>query len=62
MDTSKHLFQPHGVNAAEKVVLCKKLRREEMVAFFKTLAADDHRDRSLRRIAPLDAAATVVRP
>jgi len=38
MDTSKHLFQPHGVNAAEKVVLCKKLRREEMVAFFKTLA------------------------
>src|SRR6201984_2232358 len=26
MDTSKHFFQLHGVNAAEKVVLRKKLR------------------------------------
>ena len=38
MDTSKHFFQFHGVNAAEKVVLRKKLRRKEMVAFFKALA------------------------
>src|SRR5580704_9173332 len=38
LDTSKHLFQFHGVNAAEKVVLRKKLRRKEMVAFFKALA------------------------
>ena len=38
MDTSKHIFQLHGVNAAEKVVLRKKLRRKEMVAFFKALA------------------------
>jgi transposase len=38
MDTSKHFFQLHGVNAAEKVVLRKKLRRKEMIAFFKTLA------------------------
>jgi len=38
MDTSKHCFQLHGVNAAEKVVLRKKLRRKEMVAFFKALA------------------------
>jgi len=35
MDTSKLFFQLHGVNAAEKVVLRKKLRRKEMVAFFK---------------------------
>jgi hypothetical protein len=33
MDTSKHFFQLHGVNAAEKVILRKKLRRKEMVAF-----------------------------
>ena len=26
LDTSKHFFQLHGVNAAEKVVLRKKLR------------------------------------
>src|SRR5258708_6168471 len=38
MDTSKHIFQLHGVNAAEEVVLRKKLRRKEMVAFFKKLA------------------------
>jgi len=38
MDTSKHFFQLHGVNAAEKVVLRKKLRRKEMVAFFEKLA------------------------
>ena len=49
MDTSKHVFQLHGVNAAEKPVLRKKLRRKEMVAFFEELAADGDRDRSLRR-------------
>jgi hypothetical protein len=38
MDTSKHFFQLHGVNAAEKVVLRKKLRRKEMVAFFEAFA------------------------
>ncbi len=35
MDTSKHVFQLHGVNAAEDPVLRKKLRRKEMVAFFE---------------------------
>jgi transposase len=38
MDTSKHVFQLHGVNAAGVPVLRKKLRRNEMVAFFKKLA------------------------
>jgi transposase len=38
MDTSKHVFQLHGVNAAEQVVLRKKLRRKEMIAFFQKLA------------------------
>ena len=38
MDTSKHFFQLHGVNASEKAVLRKKLRRKEMVAFFEKLA------------------------
>jgi transposase len=31
MDTSKHVFQLHGVNAAEAPVLRKKLRRKDMV-------------------------------
>jgi hypothetical protein len=30
MDTSKHIFQLHGVNAAEQPVLRKKLRRKEI--------------------------------
>ncbi|TCU06832.1 hypothetical protein EV132_13143 [Rhizobium sullae] len=34
MDTSKHVFQLHGVNAAEQVILRKKMRRKEMVDFF----------------------------
>jgi transposase len=38
MDTSKHVFQLHGVNAAEVPILRKKLRRKEMVAFFEKLA------------------------
>ena len=38
MDTSKRFFQLHGVNATEKVVLRKKLRRKEMMAFFEKLA------------------------
>jgi hypothetical protein len=38
MDSSKHVFQLRGVNAAESPVLRKKLRRKEMVAFFEKLA------------------------
>jgi transposase len=38
MDTSKHIFQLHGVNAAEAPVLRKKLRRKEMVTFLERLA------------------------
>jgi transposase len=37
MDTSKHVFQLHGVNAAEEPILRKKLRRKEMVDFFGKL-------------------------
>jgi transposase len=37
MDTSKHIFQLHGVNRAEEPVLRKKLRRKEMVKFFEEL-------------------------
>ena len=37
MDTSKHFFQLHGVDAAEHPVLRRKLRRKEMLAFFAKL-------------------------
>jgi transposase len=38
MDTSKHVFQLHGVNAAEMPILRRKLRRQDMVALFAKLA------------------------
>jgi transposase len=38
MDTSKRFFQVHGVNAAEEKVLCKRLRRGDLVRFFGNLA------------------------
>jgi transposase len=37
MDTSKHVFQLHGVNAAEEPVLRKTLRRNELIKFFEKL-------------------------
>jgi transposase len=37
MDTSKSVFQLHGVNEAGEVVLRRKLTRKAMVAFFTGL-------------------------
>src|SRR5438309_10922924 len=37
MDTSKHIFQLHGVDSAERPVLRRKLRRSEVLAFFAKL-------------------------
>jgi transposase len=38
MDTSKHIFQLHGVDALEQVILRRQLRRKEVLAFFDELA------------------------
>ena len=38
MDTSKSVFQLHGVDALEQPVLTKKLQRRQVIAFFKKLA------------------------
>lgn len=38
IDTSKSVFQLHGVDGAERVVVRRKLRRAEMVPFFTGLA------------------------
>jgi hypothetical protein len=37
LDIAKRVFQLHGVDAAGKAVLRRKLRRTEVVAFFKAL-------------------------
>ena len=37
MDTSKHVFQLHGVNESEQPILRRKLRKKEMITFFEKL-------------------------
>jgi transposase len=37
IDTSKHVFQLHGVDAAEKPVLRKRLRRQQFLEFLSRL-------------------------
>jgi transposase len=55
LDTSKHVFQLHGVNAGEKPVLRKKMRRKEMRRLFHDLPANIDRDRGLWWFASLGA-------
>jgi transposase len=37
LDIAKNVFQVHGIDAAEKVVDRKQLRRGQLLAFFKAL-------------------------
>jgi len=37
LDIAKNVFQIHGIDAAEKVVVRKQLRRSQVLAFFKAL-------------------------
>lgn len=38
LDTSKHIFQLHGVDECERVVLRRKLRRKDVLKFFSQIA------------------------
>ena len=38
LDIAKNVFQVHGIDATEKVVVRKQLRRGQVIAFFKDLA------------------------
>jgi transposase len=37
LDIAKNVFQVHGIDAAEKVVVRKQLRRGQMMKFFEAL-------------------------
>jgi hypothetical protein len=37
VDIAKNVFQVHGIDAAEKVILRKQLRRGQVKAFFEAL-------------------------
>ncbi len=38
LDIAKNVFQVHGIDAAEKVIVRKQLRRGKIIAFFEALA------------------------
>ena len=38
LDLAKHVFQVHGIDATEKVVVRRQLRRSQVMAFFEALA------------------------
>jgi transposase len=37
LDIAKNVFQVHGIDSSEKVVVRKRLRRGQVLAFFKAL-------------------------
>jgi transposase len=37
LDLAKNVFQVHGIDASERVVVRKQLRRSQVIAFFKAL-------------------------
>ena len=37
LDIAENVFQVHGIDAAEKVVVRKQLRRRQVLEFFKAL-------------------------
>ena len=38
LDIAKNVFQVHGIDGAEKVIVRKQLRRGQVMAFFEALA------------------------
>jgi transposase len=47
LDIAKNVFQVHGIDAAEKVIVRKQLRRGQLIVFFKALAPLPDRHGSL---------------
>jgi hypothetical protein len=61
LDLAKHVFQIHGIDAAEKVVVRKQLRRSPVMAFFETACVPD-RHGSLYHSALLGTRTDEARP
>ena len=48
LDIAKNVFQVHGIDAAEKVVVRKQLRRSQVLAVLQSAAAVPHRHGGVR--------------
>lgn len=55
LDIAKQVFQFHGIDAAGAIVVRRKLRRDDVLGFFKDVAAVPGRHRGLRHRASLGA-------
>src|SRR5467141_3245889 len=49
LDIAKNVFQVHGIDAAEKVVVRKQLRRGQVMKFFETVETVDRETREVPR-------------
>jgi transposase len=48
LDIAKNVFQVHGIDATEKVIVRKQLQRGQIIAFFEALARTCQMIRSTR--------------
>ena len=55
LDIAKNVFQVHGIDATEKVVIRKQLRRGQVITVLRSSGAVPYRHGSLRDSAPLGA-------
>jgi transposase len=62
LDIAKNVFQVHGIDAKEKVVVRKQLRRSQVMAFFKAFAAVPDRNGGVCHRALLGARVEKARP
>ena len=62
LDLAKHWFQVHGVDATGKIVVKRRLRRSEVVEFFKARSPLPRRHGGLRDGASLGARTDRVGP
>ena len=62
LDIAKNVFQIHGIDAAEKVIVRKQLRRGQVMAFFEDSGAMSGRHGGVCHVASLDARVDEARP
>ena len=62
LDLAKNVFQLHAVDEAGNVVMRKRLRRGQVLAFFAGIAGVSRRHGSLCDRAPLGARVDCARP
>ena len=58
LDLAKNIFQVCGVSEHSKVIFNRKLKRSQLIQFFRPAGTDNHRDGSLLLCSLLGARAS----